>query len=282
MRTLVAIAIVLCANSLPEAALAQQFVGEPCGNTPTGGVIYCTLGKDGAVVRTVYDAPTPGAKSVARPVVSTTKYVPYDRLVTQPDGGFCVTTGYHEEGVTPTDSLDDAPGAHVGGNGFNNFFDIPRCPAQPRPPGVPVATETAAMVAARVWAEIPLPSPDPKIAPGRAITGKPAFLETRGYISHTHRRDTLFGPLEIQAVGTYTVDWGDGTRTGPHSIEGKAWPNGQISHEYLIAGTYNVVVTENWTANWRLDGESGVLRTLQTTGRINNFPVEQIQAVIGR
>jgi len=41
-------------------------------------------------------------------------------------------------------------------------------------------------------------------------------------------------------------------------------------------------VTEKWSATWRLGGKSGTLRTLQTTGRIDNFPVEQIQAVIGR
>lgn len=281
MRTLVAITIVLCASTLSAVVLAQQPIGEPCGNTPTGGVIYCTLARDGTVVRTVVEAVSPGI-SVSRPIVSTTRYVAYDRLVVQPDGGFCVTTGYHEEGVTPTDGLDSAPGAHTGSNGFNNFLDIPPCPVQPRPPGVPVPVETAAMVAARVWAEIPLPSPDPRIAPGRAITGKLAYLETRGDIRHVHRRDTVFGPLEIDAVGTYTVDWGDGTTTGPHSFEGRAWPNGQITHEYATVGTYNVVVTEKWTANWSLDGQSGVLRTLQTTGRINGFPVEQIQAVIGR
>lgn len=37
---------------------------------------------------------------------------------------------------------------------------------------------------------------------------------------------------------------------------------------------------EKWTADWSLGGESGVLRTLQTTGTINDFPVQQIQAVI--
>jgi len=29
-----------------------------------------------------------------------------------------------------------------------------------------------------------------------------------------------------------------------------------------------------------LGGQSGALRTLQTTGRIDNFPVQQIQAVV--
>lgn len=254
---------------------------EPCGNTPTGAVIYCTLGKDGTIVRTTLAGALPTG-NVVRPVVSTTRYVPYNRLTTLPDGGFCVATGYHEEGVAPTDGLDTAFGAHPGGTGFNGFFDIPPCPEQPRAPGALAPVETAAMIAARMWERIPLPSPSPKIAPGRAITGKLAYLETKGEITLTYDSDTVFGPLQIAATGLYTVDWGDGTITGPHSREGKPWPDGQITHDYLNVGTYNIVVTEKWVANWSLDGESGTLRTLQTTGRISNFPVEQIQAVIGR
>ncbi len=138
------------------------------------------------------------------------------------------------------------------------------------------------MVAARYWEQIPLPKPQPAIAPGRAITGKLAYLETKGELTHTYTNNTLFGPLEIVARGGYTVDWGDATTTGPHPFEGKAWPDGRITHDYLNIGKYDVVVTEKWTATWRLAGESGVLRTLQTTGRIDAFPVQQIQAVVGR
>jgi hypothetical protein len=42
------------------------------------------------------------------------------------------------------------------------------------------------------------------------------------------------------------------------------------------------VVTERWTATWRLGEASGRLYELRTTGRIDAFPVEQLQAVIGR
>ena len=122
----------------------------------------------------------------------------------------------------------------------------------------------------------------PAIAPGRAITGKPAYLETKGQVRHTYTNDTTFGPLAIHAKGSYTVDWGDGVVTGPYESEGAPWPSGQITHEYLHVGAYDVVVTERWTATWSLNGKSGVLRTLQTSGRIDDFAVEQIQAVIVR
>ena len=130
---------------------------------------------------------------------------------------------------------------------------------------------------------MPLPKPEPHIAPGRAITGKYADLETRATTSHMFTQDdTPFGPLRIAATGRYYVDWGDGTTTGPHPTEGLPWPDGAIKHEYLQVGTYDVVVTERWTATWHFGTESGSLSELRTTGRIDDFPVQQIQAVIYR
>lgn len=138
------------------------------------------------------------------------------------------------------------------------------------------------MIARRHWEEIPLPAPRPRIEPGRAITGKVAYLQTNGATAHTYTNNTVFGPLYITASGSYTVNWGDGETTGPYSFEGLAWPDGQITHEYQVVGRYDIVVTEKWSATWSFSGQSGVLRTLQTEGRIDDFPVEQIQAVIGR
>jgi len=68
---------------------------------------------------------------------------------------------------------------------------------------------------------VPLPRPQPHIAPGWAITGKLAYLETRGELTHTYSQGTPIGPMEITARGRYYVDWGDGTTTGPHEGEGK-------------------------------------------------------------
>ena len=139
------------------------------------------------------------------------------------------------------------------------------------------------MIAMRYWEQVPLPKPAPHIAPGRAITGKVAYLETRGAVARTYTNPTtMYGQLIIVATGSYEVNWGDGTTTGPHAFEGKAWPDGRIIHDYLEIGSYDIVVTERWSATWSLGGESGLLRTLQTSGRIDDFPVEQIQAVIRR
>jgi hypothetical protein len=138
------------------------------------------------------------------------------------------------------------------------------------------------MIARRYWETIVLPRPNPSIAPGRAITGKPAFLETHGQTSGSYTFRTPLGQLDISASGQYLVSWGDGEQSGPFALEGSPWPDGRIRHEYLNVGTYDILVTEQWTATWRLAGERGVLRRLATSGQIADFPVGQIQAVIGR
>ncbi len=145
------------------------------------------------------------------------------------------------------------------------------------------ALETPRSYAARYWRDIPLPTPDPHIAPGRAITGMFAYLETRGTTTHSFTEpNTPFGPLTIVARGWYYVDWGDGTHTGPHADEGGPWPDGEIKHEYLRVGDYDVVVTERWTATWSFGSQSGTLDELRTVGGIDEFPVQQIQAVVVR
>jgi hypothetical protein len=202
-----------------------------------------------------------------------------------------VTTGYKEvgtgrpaDGAVPVSEQQFPPGAGPETDPYKFYYeDYPPCPEQPRAPGEPAPVVTRAMIAARYWEQVPLPVPKPAIAPGRAITGKTAYLETKGEITHTYTNNTIFGPLEIASTGRYYVDWGDGKgEAGPYSLEGQPWPGGVITHQYVNVGTYTVTVTEKWVGQWRLGGESGTLRTLETVGSIADFPVQQIQAVIGR
>jgi len=147
-------------------------------------------------------------------------------------------------------------------------------------PGVAGGAIDPVVYAISFWQDIPLPKPGPFIAPGWAITGKYAYLETHGERQHTYTRETPFGPLVLTATGRYSVDWGDGTQTGPYDFEGGPWPDGEITHTYIDVGIYDVVVTEQWSATWRLGGESGTLSGLQTEGRIEDLRVEQVQAVV--
>jgi hypothetical protein len=49
----------IAADEAPEISVPSG--ADPCGNTPSGGVIYCFIGKDGKVQTTVGGAPTSGA-----------------------------------------------------------------------------------------------------------------------------------------------------------------------------------------------------------------------------
>ena len=218
---------------------------------------------------------TPARRSSAS---SDIRYTPYWHLVSGggPNGEPCRAIGYY-----PLAPVEDPRQPY--------FYDFeldpataafPVCPVRPGDPSPP---ETPVSYAIRFWQGAKLPAPNPYIAPGWAITGKYAYLETRGSTTHTLTQDdTPFGPLRVDAVGVYYVDWGDGTKTGPHPYEGGPWRDGRIKHEYLWVGNYDVVVTEKWTATWTFGTESGALTELRTTGRIDDFRVEQLQAVIYR
>lgn len=247
--------------------------GPLCGDSVGGTAVDCFGAGNGTA---------PGSAGGGTATGAAVVYVPYPRLSQRPDGQQCVEIGYYPQGgPVPDDRAPSevpSPDRIPGAGGFNNLYeDYPPCPPVE---GQPAAQDTPAQFAARFWERVPLPVPRPYIAPGWAITGKLAYLETRGETTKVYRADTPFGPLEINATGTYVVDWGDGEQSGPHSFEGKAWPEGEITHDYVWARTYDIAVTERWVARWSLGGQSGILRQLATRGSIDDFPARQIQAVI--
>ena len=148
-------------------------------------------------------------------------------------------------------------------------------------PGVERPVRSPAVVARSVVEEFTPTPPRPHIAPGYAITGKPAYLETNGNLAPaTDTRTTELGDIEVTFRGTYTVDWGDGTPVETHTAEGKPWPDGTIRHTYTHTGHYDVVVTANWTATWRIGTTTGEITDgLTTTQTIEDFEVRQLQAV---
>ena len=201
------------------------------------------------------------------------KTVYVDRVGTSPTGEPCLRrTGV----VVPEGSVLQG-GTDFGNASGSLFSDYPRCPAEPGEEEV----IDPRVIAMQGWEEVQLPKPEPYIAPGWAITGKYAYLETRGQLRHVFTQGTPIGPLEITSTGRYFVDWGDGEKTGPYSTEGGPWPDGTITHTYIHVGHYDVVVTEEWTATWRLGPASGNLSGQRTVGRIDDFRVEQIQVVVG-
>ena len=157
--------------------------------------------------------------------------------------------------------------------------------------GVPTCDEEDAeaapspdQVAAAFLRQIPLPPPEPRIAPdGQAITGLAAYLETNGTLAHRVGPSTTeLGPIVVEASSVYWVDWGDGSpEAGPFAFEGEAYPTGRIYHGYRYRGDYVVTVRQAWTAEWRLGAESGTVDGLVTEASVP-VHVDEVQAVIRR
>lgn len=158
----------------------------------------------------------------------------------------------------------------------------PRCGASVAAP----VTLSPAAAAQIVWRDqMKLPPPEPYIAPGKAITGLRAFLEIRGPRTRTQTFNVFGYDLTVTATATsYDVDWGDGAWSRGLTSSGGPWPNGDVRHVFTTQGTYTVRVIERWTGTWSLAGGGGgsVDGTLSSEGRIDAFPVVQVQAVRNR
>ncbi len=158
----------------------------------------------------------------------------------------------------------------------------PRCGASVAAP----ATLSPAAAAQQVWRDqVKLPPPEPYIAPGKAITGLRAFLEIGGPRTRTQTFNVFGYDLTITATASsYDVDWGDGSSSRNLTSSGGPWPNGDVRHVFTTQGAYTVRVLERWTGTWSLAGGGGgsVDGTLSSEGRIDAFPVVQVQAVRNR
>jgi hypothetical protein len=125
---------------------------------------------------------------------------------------------------------------------------------------------------------IGIPPPEPRIDPGWALTGMPAYLEIHGQEAFTHDEAIPgFGRLRVAFEPTYfEVDWGDGTTTTVEDGRTGAPYDGpesqQISHTYADVNEGNLVrVDARWHATWELGGFRGVVGGLQTS---EEFPLE--------
>lgn len=277
MRRLVVLAIAVALAPSLWVGMASPGVGAEdwglCQQGRTGNGYKCLWGTEatrpgGAGSGTTGSSSTGPGNGDAPPVA----YV--DEAATGPDGKACL----ERRAVSLPDSSTISAGTNLGTSGNVPIMaNYPRCPARPASPGA--AVDPVAL-ARQGWEEVSLPAPRPYIAPGWAITGKAAYLETRGSLSSTFTKGTPVGALHIASTARYYVDWGDGSQTGPYSMEGGPWPDGQVTHVYTDVGRYQVVVTAEWTATWQLGPNRGWLSGQRTTGTIPDLPVEQIQAVV--
>ncbi|MFW5933522.1 MAG: hypothetical protein ACOCT8_02210 [Actinomycetota bacterium] len=101
-----------------------------------------------------------------------------------------------------------------------------------------------------------LPRPEPSIAPGYALTGLPAYLDTGTGHALTYDRSltVAVGPfafdVTVSATGASQVDWGDGSATEVHLEPGRPYPDGMVHHTYRYRGRVEVTVTDRWTIDF--------------------------------
>jgi hypothetical protein len=129
-----------------------------------------------------------------------------------------------------------------------------------------------------------LPRPQLRIAPGFGLTGMPAYLETGRELSlesQPLRVDLSTGPVDAQfrGQGAYTVDWGDGTVTGPHRVVGAPWPDGTVTHTYVDEGSYEVRVSDRWSVTFTVEGLPAQTVGLDLTGDPLRFEVRERRSV---
>jgi hypothetical protein len=129
-----------------------------------------------------------------------------------------------------------------------------------------------------------LPRPQLHIAPGFGLTGMPAYLETGRGLSVGSERlqvELSTGPVNarFRGHGSYTVDWGDGTVTGPHRIVGAPWPEGTVTHTYVDEGSYEVRVNDRWSVTFTVEGLPPQTVGLDLTGDALRFEVRERRSV---
>jgi hypothetical protein len=263
LRRFVAVTLILFVAVPALSAAADPPASGSCFRSRTGENINCGGG---------YVIPMPGSSTEgSQPLHPAPSHVPTPILVqyvANGPNGPCIALG------------PPNPNSNATVNTWLATLSLPPCPATP----APGAIINPQLLAENFWKTVPLPVPKPKVPPGYAITGMPAYLVTNSTVAPApYVFATPLGPLRIQASGAYFVEWGD-PRTpgwaGPFPFEGEPWPNGRIAHTYDDVGTVNIVVRETWTATWQLGTATGALSALATTATIANYPIHQEQAVI--
>ena len=211
-----------------------------------------------------------------RPPAAQRFWIDYPVLEAGPDGSRCITLRRR--------SYSNAVSAGVATDSQDALWRMlaatfPVCPR------TPVAVPTPAAQAAEYWrvvGEDLLPRPSPRIAPGYMLAGKLAYLEAGTVSMARFEHPTPAGLLTIEASAEHWVDWGDGSTDGPFDHPGGPWPHGTITHYWTDVGHYDVRVVQRWTGRWSLNGVGGDLAGLVTEGVVDDFPVEELQAVINR
>lgn len=150
--------------------------------------------------------------------------------------------------------------------------DLTDCTSQPGEPQVDPAVVQAMI-------EEMLVPPQPRIDPGRGLTGLPSYLDINGLASDSNSVTLPIGmSFEWSGTAQYRVEWGDGTTETVDATHSGPYPSGQVTHVYGSTGDYTVTVTPVWTITWTFEG-TPIEFTAELTSQTVALPVGEVQAV---
>jgi hypothetical protein len=262
-------------------AVAGAAEGDDCFTDPYSGEVVCPVSEGGR----------PGEESqppVASPVAGAEWPPPGLVVITYP------TFGVDDDGNACRREITRAvpPGQTSLADEMRAWYlmEVANLPPELRPTGdCPPSTgpELDAREAQQAMVTLlrqRLPRPQLRIAPGFGLTGMPAYLETgRGLEveSEPLQVELSTGPVNarFRGVGAYTVDWGDGTVTGPHRVAGGPWPEGTVTHTYVDEGSYEVRVSDRWTVTFTVEGLPPQTVGLDLAGNPLRFEVQERRSV---
>lgn len=205
----------------------------------------------------------------------TRKWYPYKIARSDGNGGYCLVTRWSTNSFAPLTEgiIRDTQ------NVLAPAVARPDCPRPPR-------AERARVVAQEFWAERTLPTPEIKLQPPFAVTGKPTYLEIVGERAKQFEvMNEIDGEMVvIEATSDYVVDWGDRfnprTNLTTTTSQGGPWPDGDVTHTYThVDPGVTITVTQRWRAVWSSGEDGGVLEGLSTTARVDDYRVTEIEAV---
>jgi hypothetical protein len=158
---------------------------------------------------------------------------------------------------------------------------IPRCTSEPLPASDP---------SAEVWDYVTAyihPPPEPDVSPpaGSGITGLDTYVGVAIPDDHSATLSaggvSLDVEIEVDGVG---VAWGDGeSDTYPAELPALAgYPDGIVRHIYETKDEsgYNLEVSYDWTARWRVSGGEWIFLDVPNTTTTVVYPVAEIISVI--
>ena len=173
--------------------------------------------------------------------------------------GFPVLLGKCERG-TAQGFIEQIPGCN------------PNDPAVTAPPP-PTPDEYVAAFLTELKALVPKPTLH--VAPGWALVGKYAYLEAVAPLQYANTNGVIAWNC---AVGSSSIDWGDGTVESMSRANAGPWPNGSARHVYINKGFYDLVVSESW--NCAIDTPTGPAALgLDGVTPPLNLRADEIQAV---